>query len=120
MSWFGANATEKAIGVVDKVVTSGMKIWDNSTLTSQEASELFIRLLAATKSQATSISRRQLLWFVITENALLLILAAYYNHNGMETKLDGLMIIADQLKAGWSLMAAVSFYYITQVTGAGK
>ena len=51
---------DKALDIVGTVAKSGMAIWDNSNLTDQEKLEGFKGLLEATKSQATSISRRQL------------------------------------------------------------
>jgi len=44
------SSVDKAIDVVGDTAKSGMEMWDNSDFTSQEKSNLFIKLLAATKS----------------------------------------------------------------------
>jgi hypothetical protein len=116
-SW--AKPVDKAIDIVGSVAKTGMDIWDNSTLTSQEKLEGFKDLLAATKSQATSISRRQLLWFVMGCNGFTILLAIMYNAMGMTERLDGLIVIMETWKMGWAFVGAVSFYFLTQVTLPG-
>ena len=120
MSWWGKNPIEKAIDVVGSVADKGMSIWDNSDFTAQEKGGLFIKLLAATKSQATSISRRHLLWFVMSITGATLLLALLYNHFGMESQYKGLVEIVETWKIAWGFVSAVTFYYLTQFSGAGK
>ena len=120
MSFWGKNPIEKAIDVIGDVAGKGMSMWDESDFTAQEKSKLFIDLLAATKSQATSISRRHLLWFIIAMTAITLLLALFYNQMGMAEQYAGLLEIIEVWKIGWAFAGAVSFYFLTQFTGAGK
>ena len=117
-SW--AKPVDKALDIVGTVAKTGMEIWDNSNLTSQEKLEGFKDLLAATKSQATSISRRQLLWFVMGCNGFSFLLAIIYNALGWEARLDGLIEIVIAWKMGYAFVGAVSFYFLTQVTLPGS
>lgn len=120
MSWFGLGSVDKAIGVVDKVTSKGMEIWDNSNFTGQEKGQLLEKLLAATKSQATSISRRHLLWFIMATTGFTLILAVVYNALGWDDRLKGLLSIIETFKIAWAFVSAVSFYYLTQFSGHTK
>ena len=120
MSWWGKNPIEKAIEVVGSVADQGMNIWDNSNFTAQERGGLFIKLLAATKSQATSISRRHLLHFIQGMAGGTLVLALLYNHFGMTAQYDGLVGIVETWKIGYAFVGAVSFYYRTQFSGGSK
>ena len=107
---------DKAVDIVKGVADTGMHIWDNSTLTSQEKMTGFKEMLLATKSQATSISRRYLLCFIIGANTLTLILAVFYSAIGATTRLDELVEIMEVWKLGWAFVAVCSFYLLTQVT----
>ena len=114
------SSVDKALDVVSNTASKGMDMWDKSDFTAQEKSNLFIKLLAATKSQATSISRRQLLKFIIAMTGSTLLLALVYNHFGMKPQYDGLVEIIEVWKIGWSFVGAVGFYFLTQFSGAGK
>ena len=120
MSFWGKNPIEKAIDVVGSVANQGLSMWDESDFTAQEKSKLFVDLLAATKSQATSISRRNLLWFIISMTGVTLLLALLYNHLGMVKQYDGLVEIIEVWKIGWAFVGTVSFYFLTQFSGAGR
>ncbi len=120
MFGFGKNPIEKAIDVVGGVANKGMDMWDNADFKPQEKSELFLKLLAATKSQATSISRRHLLWFIMAVTGLTLILAVFYSAMGWTEEFNGLVKIVETWKIAWAFVSAVTFYYLTQFTGAGK
>lgn len=119
MGWNPFSSTDKALGIIDKVAEKGLKIWDSSNFTPQDRSEMMEKLLLATKSQATSISRRQLLYFIIGLTSFFIFIAVIYNAMGMTTELNGLLSIAEQFKVSWAFVAAVSFYYITQVSMKG-
>ena len=114
------SSVDKALDVVGDTASKGMDMWDNSDFTAQEKSGLFIKLLAATKSQGTSIRRGILLKFVIAVSGSTLLLALVYNHFGMTTQYDGVVAAAETWKVGWSFVGAVSFYFLTQFSGAGK
>ena len=118
MSWF--NSADKALEIVGDVAGKGMEIWDNSSFTGQERGEMLTKLLAATKSQATSISRRHLLWFIMATTGSTLALAIMYNALGWTVRLDGLILIIDTFKIAWAFVSAVSFYYLTQFSGHTK
>ena len=120
MGFWGKNPIEKAIDVVGNVADKGLSIWDNADFTAQERGKLFNELLEKTKSQATSISRRHLLWFIMAISASTLFIAVIYNALGMTSRLDGLIKIVEVWKASWAFVAAVSFYYLTQFSGASK
>ena len=114
MFGFGKSAIDKGLSIVSSVADKGMSMWDNSDFKPQEKSEMFMKLLEATKSQGTSLRRGYLLNFVMVTMASTLLLAAYYNHMGMETEYKGLVEIIDTWKIGWAFVASVSFYYLTQ------
>jgi len=118
---FGKGAVDKAVDIVGDVANAGMKIWDSSDFTAQERGGLFVKLLEQTKSVATSISRRHLLWFVMGTSGSTLALAIFYNHMGMVPELKGLTEIADTWKIGYGFVAAIGFYYFAHiVTGSKK
>lgn len=119
MGWNPFSSTDKALGIVDTIASKGMKIWDSSNFTAQDKSEMMEKLLAATKSQATSISRRHLLWFIMATTGSLLILAVIYGALGWDARLATLLQIVEVFKISWAFVAAVSFYYITQVSMRG-
>jgi hypothetical protein len=114
MFW-GKNPIEKAVDVVGNVADKGMKIWDSSDFTAQERGKLFVELLEATKSQATSISRRHLLWFVMSLTGLSIVAAMVYNHLGMTEELQGLKDIIETWKVGYAFVSALSFYYFAHI-----
>ena len=115
MGWFGKSSIDKAIDVVGGVTSTGMAMWDSSDFTSQEKAAHQLKLLEATKSQGTSISRRNLLWFIMAMTGLCLIMALMYSAFGMQDRVDGVIAIMESFKIGWAFVAAVSFYYLTQI-----
>jgi hypothetical protein len=120
MSWFGLSTVDKAVDIVGGAAKSAIDIWDKSDFTGQERSNLFIKTVEMTKSVATSLSRRHLLYFIMAGIGLVLLIAVAYNHFGMTVELKGLMWIVAELKLGWAFVSAVSFYYLTHLVGAGK
>lgn len=117
MGWFGKSSIEKAVDIVGGVAKGGMTMWDNSDFTSQEKADHMLKLLEATKSQGTSISRRDLLWFIMVMTGLCLALALVYSALGWTDKVDSVIALMDTFKIGWAFVAAVSFYYLTQFKG---
>ena len=117
MGWFGKSSVDKAIDVVGGVAKTGMGIWDASNFTSQESAAHLLKMLEATKSQATSISRRHLLWFIMMLTGMSFTIAIIYNAMGWTIRLNGMMEIIKAWKIGWAWIAAVSFYYVTQFSG---
>lgn len=120
MFGWGKSSIEKAVDVVGSVADKGMGMWDASKFTAQETAGFFLKLMAATKSQATSISRRHLLWFIMSLSGSSFILAVIYNALGWTDRLDGLVSLVETWKIGYAFVAAVSFYYLTQFSGAAK
>ncbi len=120
MGWNPFSSTDKALGIVGTVASKGMEIWDNSDFTSEERGEMLKELLAATKSQATSISRRHLLWFIMATTGFTLVLAVVYNALGWDVRLTGLLSIIETFKIAWAFVSATSFYYLTQFSGHTK
>ncbi len=121
MSIFGwGDSVDKAVDIVSGAAETGLKIWDNSNFTAQEQSKLYMDILAATKSQATSISRRHLLWFIMSMTGFTLILAVIYNALGWDARLEGLIEIMEAWKIGWAFVSTVSFYYLTQFSGGSR
>ncbi len=119
MGWNPFSSTDKALGIVDNVADKAMRIWDSSSFTPQDRAEMMEKLLTATKSQATSISRRHLLWFVMATTGSLLILAVIYGALGWDARLVTLLKIVEVFNISWAFVAAVSFYYVTQVSMKG-
>ena len=117
MSWFGKSSIDKAIDVVGGVTSTGMAMWDSSDFTPQEKAAHQLKLLEATKSQGTSISRRDLLHVILVLTASSFLLAVIYNALGWHDKIDGLVRIMEAWKIGWAFVGAVSFYYLTQFKG---
>ncbi len=114
MFGFGKGSMDKAIDVVGGAVDKGMSIWDNADFTPADKADMFAKLAEAMKSQATSISRRNLLKFIIATMTLSFVMLGVYNHFGMTEQFNGIIKIVDELKIGWSFVGAVSFYYLTQ------
>ena len=114
MFGFGKSAIDKAVDIVGGVADKGMSMWDNADFKPQEKSDMFIKLVEATKSQGTSLRRGRLLDFILLAMASTLLLAVYYNHMGMTAEYDGLVKIIDTWKIGWSFVGGVSFYFLTQ------
>ena len=114
------NPIDKAVDIVGDVAEKGMSMWDSSKFTPQEQAGFFAKLLEATKSQATSISRRHLLYFVLALTTLSFSIAVYYNETGQTEKLTGLKEIVETWKIGYAFVAAVSFYYFAHFTGGKK
>ena len=117
MGWFGKSSIEKAIDVVSGVAKGGMNMWDNSDFTSQEKAAHMLKLLEATKSQGTSISRRDLLWFIMGLTGFSFVLALIYSAAGWDDRVDSIIELMEAFKLGWAFVAAVSFYYLTQLKG---
>jgi hypothetical protein len=112
---------DAAVDVVKKVADTGMHIWDNSDFTGQERAASLLEFLAATKSQATSISRRHLLWFILLMNGWFALLAASYSAMGMEAEYKAVLEIVDTFKFGWAFVTAVGFYFAAHIlNGKGK
>lgn len=120
MGWFGLSSIDKAIDVVGGVANGAVKIWDNSNFMPQEKGDLLEKLLKATKSQATSISRRHLLTFIMATTGMTLIIAVIYNALGWTEELKGLLEIIEVFKIAWAFVSAVAFYYLTQFSGPTK
>ena len=114
MGWFGKSSIDKAIDVVGGVTATGMAMWDSSDFTPQEKAAHQLKLLEATKSQGTSISRRDLLWFIMGMTGLCLVLAIVYSALGWNDRVDDVIAIMEAFKIGWAFVASVSFYYLTQ------
>jgi len=93
MGWNPFSSTDKALGIVDTIASKGMAIWDSKDFTPQDKAGMMAKLLAATKSQATSISRRHLLWFIMATTGSLLILAVIYGALGWDAELKTLLQI---------------------------
>ena len=117
MGWFGKSSIDKAIDVVGGVTSTGMAMWDSSDFTPQEKAAHQLKLLEATKSQGTSISRRDLLHVILVLTGSSFALAVIYNALGWQDRLDGLAGIMEAWKIGWAFVASVSFYYLTQFKG---
>jgi len=117
MSFFGKSSIDKAIDVVGDVAKSGMGMWNNADFTSQEKADHLLKLLEATKSQGTSISRRDLLWFIIALHGFSFVVAVIYVAFDSMDKVTNLVSVMDAWKLGWAFVAAVSFYYLTQFKG---
>ena len=115
MSWF-KSADKIANGVIN-IARSGMTIWDESKFTPQEQVGAFKSLVEATRSEATSRSRRHLLWALIGFVVVTFGIGIYYNHIGNTVALTGLLDLVDQLKIGWGFTSAVSFYFLTHAFG---
>jgi hypothetical protein len=114
MSFFGKSSIDKAIDVVGDVTKTGLSMWDSSDFTPQEKAAHQLKLLEATKSQGTSISRRDLLWFIIAMTGISLVLALTYSAFGMGDKVDDVIALMEVFKIGWAFVATVSFYFLTQ------
>ena len=114
MFGFGKSSIDKAVDIVGGAVTKGMSMWDKADFKPEEKSDMFMKLVEATKSQGTSLRRGNLLTFIMITMSSTLLVAMYYNHNGMEAEYKGLVEIIAEWKIGWSFVAAVSFYYLTQ------
>ena len=114
MFGFGKSSIEKAVDIVGGVAKGGMSMWDNSDFTSQEKAAHMLKLLEATKSQGTSISRRDLLWFIMGLTGFSFVLALIYSAAGWNDRVDSIIALMDAFKIGWAFVAAVSFYYLTQ------
>lgn len=114
MGWFGKSSIDKAVDIVGGAVSKGMDIWDDSSFSPEEKGKMFEKLANSMKSQATSISRRKLLKFIIGAMTLSFVMALGYNHFGMKAQYDGVLETVEALKIGWAFVGAVSFYYLTQ------
>ena len=114
MGWLGKSSVDKAVDIVGGAVSKGMDIWDNADFTPADRADMFSRLAESMKSQATSISRRKLLKFIIAAMTLSFLLLVVYNQLGMKAQFDGVIAIVEELKIGWAFVGAVSFYYLTQ------
>ena len=111
---------EAATETVQNTVKVGMSMWDNKNFTAQETAATLLKLLEATKNQATSISRRHLLWAVIGMNSFTLIIAILYNSLGWTDRLEGLVQIMEVWKLGYAFAGAIAFYFLTQFTGGKR
>ena len=114
MFGFGKSSIDKAVDIVGGAVTKGMSMWDKADFKPEEKSDMFMKLVEATKSQGTSLRRGNLLTFIMITMSSTLLVAMYYNHNGMEAEYKGLVEIIAEWKIGWAFVASVSFYYLTQ------
>ncbi len=115
MFGFGKSSIDKAIDVVGGVTSTGMAMWDSSDFTPQEKAAHQLKLLEATKSQGTSLSRRNLLWFIMALTGFSFALALMYSAFGMTDKVNDVIELMEAFKIGWGFVAAVSFYYLTQI-----
>lgn len=111
---------DAAADVMTAVATTGMKVWDNKDFSPQERAGMLLKYLEATKSQATSISRRHLLWFIIGMVGTAFVLALGYNALGLTDHRDGVIKLVTHFKLDWAFVSAVSFYYAAHLLTGGK
>ena len=104
MGWLGKSSVDKAVDIVGGAVSKGMDIWDDSSFSPEEKGKMFEKLANSMKSQATSISRRKLLKFIIAAMTLSFLLLVVYNQLGMKAQFDGVLAIVEELKIGWVTM----------------
>tara|TARA_R110002020_G_scaffold456825_1_gene673517 strand:+ start:3155 stop:3529 length:375 start_codon:yes stop_codon:yes gene_type:complete len=119
--WPWKKPIDAAVDVVKNVADTGMHIWDSKEFTGQERAGALLKFLEATKSQATSISRRHLLWFILLMNGVLAMLAVIYSAGGWTDQYNRVIDIVEVFKFGWAFVTAVGFYFAAHIlNGKGK
>ena len=118
--WGKITGAEGAVKGILDVGKKGMDMWDKSKFTAQEQIDGFKMLIDATKSAATSISRRHLLWALISMMGVLLIAGIYYIETSQAFKLKALIMLATELKIDYAFGGAVGFYYLPHVFSGKK
>ena len=112
--------TDKAIEGISKVAEKGMEIWDMKDFTPQERVAAFERLAKVMGSKETALSRRILLWAILALNGLAFTVGMIWVAYEDAARVTAMIELVEAFKLGWAFVAAVGFYFLTHVTGAGK
>lgn len=121
MSWLSKLVgADKAIEGVVTVATKGMDLLDMSKMTAQERIIAFKEIVKATSSGATAISRRHLLWAILGGNGLSLVVGLFWVALDDMTRLDNTIKLTQVVMGSPAMLACISFYLLTHITGAMK
>ncbi len=130
MSFFGKLlGSDKALDIVDKGLSGGVKLLDSAFYTEQEKAEhtqamtktwIELQTLIGKESSPTSISRRIIAWSVIgtsiTTFGCGVVLIGFDDWDKLQRLIDW----TQAMKMDWAFVAVICFYFGAHVLGKSK
>ena len=121
MSFFGKLlGSDKAIDGINDIASTGMRMWDKSEFTAQEKTESLLKLIEASKSKETSISRRIMAWAILAVVIITFALCVSLLFHDQKEMVKSIVELVKVFWIGEAFVTSWGFYFLTHVLGGKK